>query len=107
MNSLMHFTYPKFVDEGCKTDGYHERARLASHGVMSEAGELGDEWKKVFWHGKELNREAVILEMGDVLWYFTLMCVNEGISFEEIMEANMAKILARRAKEHADGPFPK
>lgn len=95
-DSLMDWTYPQFVDANCTLQDPRERQILAAMGVMSESGELGDEWKKHLFHGKELDREKIIHEMGDVLWYMTLMCINEAISFNEIMEANMEKLRLRR-----------
>lgn len=96
---ILNWVYPAYVDKACTTEGARERQMLAAFGLMSEAGELGDEFKKHFWHGKPLDMDAVILEMGDVLWYFVLMCINEGISFQEIMERNMEKLDARKAEQ--------
>lgn len=96
MSDVVNWDYPEFVDAQCKTKGTRDRQILAVMGLMSEAGELGDVWKKHLFHGKPLDEEAMILEMGDVLWYFVLMCIDNGISFQEIMERNMAKLKARK-----------
>ncbi len=95
---ILNWVYPAFVDSRCKTKGSRDRMILAAMGVMSEAGELGDEWKKHLFQGKELDMDKIILEMGDVLWYFVLMCIDNGISFQEIMERNMEKLKARDAE---------
>ncbi len=95
---ILNWVYPAWVDKRCTTKGTRDRQILAAMGLMSEAGELGDVWKKHLFHGKPLDEEAMILEMGDVLWYFVLMCIDNGISFQEIMERNMAKIEARTAE---------
>lgn len=95
---ILNWVYPAFVDANCTLKDPRERGMLAAMGLMSEAGELGDVWKKHFFHGKPLDEEAMILEMGDVLWYFVLMCIDNGISFQEIMEKNMEKLKKRRAE---------
>jgi NTP pyrophosphatase (non-canonical NTP hydrolase) len=99
---ILNWVYPAFVDQACTLSDPRERQLLAAMGLMSEAGELGDVWKKHLFHGKPLDEEAMILEMGDVLWYFVLMCIDNGISFQEIMERNMAKLKARKARIDAE-----
>ncbi len=94
---ILNWVYPAFVDQQCKTQDPRERQMLAAMGLMSEAGELGDVWKKHLFHGTPLDEEAMILEMGDVLWYFVLMCIDNGISFQDIMERTMEKLKARKA----------
>lgn len=94
---ILNWVYPAFVDSRCKTKGTRDRQILAALGLMSEAGELGDVWKKHLFHGVPLDEEQMILEMGDVLWYFVLMCIDNGISFQEIMERNMEKLQMRDA----------
>jgi len=99
---ILNWVYPAFVDTQCKTKGMRDRQILAAMGLMSEAGELGDVWKKHLFHDQPLDEEAMILEMGDVLWYFVLMCIDNGISFQEIMERNMAKLKARQLEREGE-----
>lgn len=94
---ILNWVYPAFVDSRCKSTNLRDRQILAAMGLMSEAGELGDVWKKHLFHGRPLDEDQMILEMGDVLWYFVLMCIDNGISFQEIMERNMEKLKARDA----------
>ncbi len=94
---ILNWVYPAFVDSRCKTTDPRERACLAAMGLMSEAGELGDVWKKHLFHGQPLDEDKVLDEMGDVLWYFVLMCIDNGISFQDIMERNMEKLKERDA----------
>ena len=66
--------YVKFVNAGVNLsrhgDSYRERLMLASMGLSGEAGEVCDEAKKVAFHGKDMDRDKLIHEMGDVLWYY-------------------------------------
>ena len=87
-------TYSALVDRQCTSEG-RDRQFLAALGLVGEAGEVAEIWKKHLLYGDPLDEEALLLEMGDVLWYFTLMCIDAGFTLEEIMEANMKKLRAR------------
>ena len=94
--------YMKFVTHGVRLEdnSYRERLMLAGMGLGGEAGEVLDEAKKVAFHGTELCRDTLIKELGDVLWYFALMLSNEGLSLDQIMEANVHKITERYPNRH-------
>jgi len=64
-------------------------------GMNSEAGEAFDVWKKYKFQGHDLDREAIALELGDVLWYLTEAAVALGYSLEEIMKMNIKKLQER------------
>ena len=84
-------------------------------GLNGECGELTDIFKKVLYHGKELDSVDLILELGDILYYFTAICNILGIDITEIMLNNNAKLMDRyktgysieqslnRIEEQADG----
>ena len=93
-DDIVDWVYPHFVDQSCKLQG-RDRQFLAALGLVGEAGEVAEIWKKHLLHGDPLDEEALLLGMGDVLWYFTLMCIDAGFTLEEIMEANMKKLRAR------------
>lgn len=78
-------------------NGYYTRLNLGALGLAGESGEVVDLLKKVI-HGKELDRSKLVDEMGDVLWYFTLICNVTGLSFDEIMKHNMNKLNERYGK---------
>jgi len=70
----------------------------AIFGLVTESGELMDIVKRAFFYGK--GKEAVDLvhvkeEIQDILWYVALACNNLGVSFEEMMDKNIAKLRAR------------
>jgi NTP pyrophosphatase (non-canonical NTP hydrolase) len=82
------------------------RAPLLNYalGVAGEAGELVDAVKKHVFHGHELNKSHLIKECGDVIWYATAIGLELGMSFEEILAMNVAKLMARYPEgfsEHA------
>lgn len=67
-------------------------ARLL-HGVMGIASEAGELIGASAWKGD--NRQALVEELGDLFWYIALICQETGISFEEIWQANVAKLRTR------------
>lgn len=98
--------YTKFVvaglDLSAHGDTYRERLMLAGMGLGGEAGEVCDEAKKVAFHGKDMDRAALIKEMGDVLWYYALMLDTNGITLDEVMKANVFKLCDRYSRLHGD-----
>lgn len=94
--------YMKFVDAGVSLDNdtYRERLMLAGMGLGGEAGEVCDEAKKVAFHGKDMDRSALVKEMGDVLWYFALMLAIHGLTLDEVMTANVIKLCDRYPDLH-------
>lgn len=68
---------------------------LAAMGLAGETGEVVDLLKKVIFHGKPITdelRAKLILELGDVLWYYALACKLLGVSLEIVMDRNIAKL---------------
>ena len=64
-------------------------------GMNSEAGEALDIWKKYEFHKHDLDKKAIALELGDVLWYLTEAAVALGYSLEDIMKMNIEKLTLR------------
>ncbi len=96
--------YQRFVDAGVSLDNdtYRERLMLAGMGLGGEAGEVCDEAKKVAFHGKDMDRDKLVKELGDVLWYFALMLSIHGITIENVMETNVFKLCDRYPHLHSD-----
>ena len=80
-------------------------------GVSGEAGELLDAIKKATIYRKPLDLENVIEELGDLEFYMERIRQIVGVSREEILKRNVAKLGKRyssgkysndQAKERAD-----
>lgn len=64
-------------------------------GLVGEAGEVCDLIKKYLFHDQPLDREALIKELGDVRWYFELLCHQLNISIEDVERLNVEKLKKR------------
>ena len=69
---------------------------LGAIGLGGEAGEVLELIKKFVYHGDELSSDALLLELGDTLWYLTLIASTAGFTLEDVIDANMKKLIARR-----------
>lgn len=67
----------------------------AALGLPGEVGEVVDIIKKHVFGGEEIDREHLREELGDKLWYFTLLLDELNISLDEVMRANVAKLQTR------------
>ncbi|MGC8801601.1 MAG: nucleotide pyrophosphohydrolase [Chloroflexus aggregans] len=72
-----------------------ERLTNAALGLTGEAGEVADTVKKHLFHGHPLDREAMMKELGDVLWYAALACDALDTSLSTVMAANIEKLRRR------------
>jgi len=75
-----------------------QRLITAALGLSAEAGEFGDLVKKCLFQGKELNkenRELMIKELGDVMWYLAQGCMALGVTIDEVLWANIDKLEKR------------
>lgn len=64
-------------------------------GLCTESGEFQDMVKKHIFYGKEIDKVNLVEELGDLMWYIAVAADELGVSFEEIMEKNVAKLAAR------------
>ena len=75
-----------------------ERLTTAAVGMSAESGEFLEIVKKMVFQGKPWsvnNREHLIIELGDVMWYVAQACMALDISFEEVLERNVQKLEKR------------
>ena len=75
-----------------------ERLTTAGVGLAAESGEFLEIVKKLVFQGKPWNadnREHLIIELGDTMWYVAQACMALGISFEEVIETNVKKLEKR------------
>lgn len=64
-------------------------------GLNGEAGEAIDLVKKHLFHGHELNKEALIKELGDIAWYLAEAAYALDIDLETVLKLNIEKLKKR------------
>jgi len=75
-----------------------ERLLTSGVGINAEGGEFLEIIKKMVFQGKpwnEDNREHLIIELGDIMWYVAQATQALGISFDEVIETNVNKLKKR------------
>ena len=75
-----------------------ERLLTAGVGINAEGGEFLEIIKKMVFQGKpwnEDNRDHLIIELGDLLWYVAQATMALGVSFDDVIEANVKKLEKR------------
>ena len=72
-------------------------------GLSGEAGELTNKVKIVFRdHNGQMNaeqREQILHELGDVLWYVSRIADDLEISLSEVATMNINKLLSRKNRQ--------
>lgn len=64
-------------------------------GLATEAGELLDALKKVFFYHRKLDIYNIKEELGDLAWYFACVCDALDLDPHEILDINIAKLRRR------------
>jgi NTP pyrophosphatase (non-canonical NTP hydrolase) len=71
-------------------------------GIAGESGEFLDCVKKHIIYGQPLNRENALEELGDIEFYLQGARNALGLSREEVLAANIAKLEKRYPVEYSD-----
>ena len=64
-------------------------------GLVTEASEIADVYKKKLAYGKEVDEVNVKEELGDLMFYIVNMCTINGWDLRDILETNVNKLLIR------------
>jgi NTP pyrophosphatase (non-canonical NTP hydrolase) len=91
----------------CLKSSIHSKTKhgyiIPALGVTGEAGEVADKIKKVLRddNGKisTAKRNEISKEIGDMLWYTSMLCTEIGLKLSDVIKLNLEKI-AYRSKEN-------
>ena len=78
-------------------------------GLCGESGEVAEKVKKVLRDGSgsfsdaTTAKDAIRLELGDVLWYLAQLATELGLTLEEVAEANLQKLQSRQQRGKLGG----
>tara|TARA_B100000035_G_scaffold70219_1_gene57604 strand:+ start:17117 stop:17521 length:405 start_codon:yes stop_codon:yes gene_type:complete len=75
-----------------------ERLTTAGVGLAAESGEFLEIVKKMVFQGKpwnDDNREHLIIELGDAMWYVMQACMALDVDIETVIRLNVQKLEKR------------
>ena len=76
-------------------------------GLVGEAGEVADKVKKILRDKDgvfdEDSKDAIKLELGDVLWYISQLSSELGYELEDIAYTNLQKLKSRKLRGRIQG----
>ena len=81
-----------------------ERLLTAGVGINAEGGEFLEIIKKMIFQGKpwnQDNREHLIIELGDIMWYVAQACMALEVTIDDVVARNVQKLL----KRYPEGAF--
>ena len=93
--------YKSFVESLSVLDGQGaniNRLTTAAVGISAEGGEFMEIVKKMVFQGKpwnDDNREHLIIELGDVMWYVMQACMALDVTLDEVIAGNVEKLKKR------------
>lgn len=76
---------------------YDRGLEYVTYGLVSEVGEIAGKLKKSIRDGGEC-RDAVLAELGDVLWYVASMATELGTDLETVAAVVLTKLKDRKAR---------
>lgn len=91
--------------KACERTAMYPKERALEYvtlGLASEAGELAGKVKKlirdspIYPEITQDQREALMLEIGDNLWYISMLAKELGYSLEEVAVRNTEKLMDRK-----------
>ena len=81
-----------------------ERLLTAAVGISAEGGEFMEIVKKMVFQGKPFNKDNkdhLIIELGDVMWYVAQACMALEVSMDDVISTNVKKL----GKRYPEGTF--
>tara|TARA_B100000427_G_scaffold124569_1_gene103661 strand:- start:385 stop:1032 length:648 start_codon:yes stop_codon:yes gene_type:complete len=86
--------YGELKKAGCNI----ERLDTAASGISAEGGEFAEIVKKLKFQGKpwnEANKEHLVKELGDIMWYVAQAALALEVRLDEVIYTNTLKLAAR------------
>ena len=101
MDEKINFNqYQKEAFDLISEDGRKDMVLNGVLGLAGGSGECCDIVKKNRFQGHELNKEHLIEELGDVMWYIAETASGLGVTLEEVAQYNLDKLHKRYHGNH-------
>tara|TARA_B110000908_G_C10263603_1_gene461381 strand:- start:1929 stop:2252 length:324 start_codon:yes stop_codon:yes gene_type:complete len=95
----MALTFNQYAQQASTTAIYSTATAIeyTTLGLTSEAGEVAGVLKRhLRGDQKELDKDKMLLEIGDVLWYCAELSKSLGSDLETVAHMNMSKLAKRK-----------
>lgn len=91
----------KTYQELAKTTAIYPDSAKIFYPCLGLAGEVGEVCEKVKKHirdDRELDKQDLKKELGDVLWYLSALASDLGIELEDVAQTNYEKLKSRQER---------
>lgn len=96
MEKMNFNEYQKFAMRTCKKfDKEEEAIANVGLGLAGECGEVADIIKKHLVGAKEIDKEHLQEELGDILWYIAEACEVFNVDMQNVAVGNIKKLMKR------------
>jgi NTP pyrophosphatase (non-canonical NTP hydrolase) len=98
-------TFKNYQELAKTTAIYPQNAKVfyPALGLAGETGEICEKVKKHLRDGRELDKEDLKKELGDVLWYLSAISSDLGIDLEDVAVTNYEKLKSRMERNVLHG----
>lgn len=94
--------YERFVKATARPKKKQEHAYLVAYAALGLAGEAGETIelvkKSMRTDAPMLDKVRLALELGDPIWYAVQLALLHGMTFQDILDINVAKLRRRTVK---------
>lgn len=87
--------YQLLAQRTANTKGRSGKIENEILGLCGETGECADLIKKYMFQEHELDKDKMVEELGDVLWYCAELATGLGVTLDEVARRNIDKLKAR------------
>lgn len=102
--------FNEYQEKAWETAIYPEKKNNLQYPALGLGGEIGEVLEKVKKiirddNGKilEERRQALKMELGDVIWYLAAIATELGLKFDDIINSNIEKINSRKQRDQVGG----
>lgn len=97
---MIDYDFDSYQAEAVSFCSEHNTMTINGLGIAGEAGECADLVKKIVGHGVTEYKDKPVLdalvdELGDVLWYIAAMCNTIGVDMDTVAHRNIRKLRER------------
>lgn len=93
-------TFDEYQGEAIRTVQPDADAVYLAGKLTCEAAEIFEPILKWFYHRKSFDQAEISEEIGDLLWYCAVLAYKFSISFDDIAQANIAKLRQRHGERY-------